>query len=57
MIFKILTENDTIKIGLINATSLGISFANIDNLLRVTLLVVSIAYTAFKLWREIMKEK
>jgi hypothetical protein len=44
-----MTEED-LKIGILNAMTLVLSFTNIEAMLRVGLLAVSIIYTGFKLY-------
>jgi hypothetical protein len=50
-----MTEDD-LKIGILNMTSLMLSFTTIEAALRVFLLGVSIAYTGFKLYK-LIKER
>jgi hypothetical protein len=50
-----MTEDD-LKIGILNMTSLMLSFTTIEAALRVLLLGISIAYTGFKLYK-IIKER
>jgi len=39
-----------LKIGILNAVTLGVSFTHIENSLKVILLVLSIGYTAQKIY-------
>ena len=47
--------NDELKIWIINASTLFVSFTTINNLFKLALLVVSIGYTATKWWYMIKK--
>lgn len=49
-------NNDDLKIGFINAGSMALSFSNIENTLKIVLLVFSILYTGLKIF-EIIKNK
>jgi hypothetical protein len=49
LLFGNMTEED-LKIGLLNASTLILSFTNIEAALRLALLAVSIIYTGFKLY-------
>jgi len=51
-----MTEDD-LKIGLLNAATLLLSFSNIEAALRLALLAVSIIYTGFKLYDLIKNQK
>lgn len=42
-----MTEND-IKIGIINALTMAVTFTNIESILKIVLLLVSIVYTILK---------
>lgn len=42
-----MTEND-IKIGIINALTMAITFTNIESFLKIILLLLSIVYTILK---------
>jgi hypothetical protein len=55
LLFGKMTEDD-LKIGLLNMTSLMLSFTTIEAALRVFLLGISIAYTGFKLYK-LIKER
>lgn len=46
-----------IRLYALNTTALAISFTNIDNVLKILLLVVSICYTAHKWWLLMQKDK
>lgn len=48
--------NTELKIWLINASTLFISITNIDIVLKLLLLVVSIGYTATKWWQLLKKD-
>jgi len=39
-----------LKIGILNAVTLGVSFTHVENSLKVILLVLSIGYTAQKIY-------
>lgn len=45
------------KALVLNFITMLFSFTNIENLLKLTLLVVSIAYTAFKFYQDYKKSK
>jgi hypothetical protein len=45
-----------IKLLLINLTIVGISFTDIEVILKITLLGLSIIYTAYKLFKEVKKQ-
>ena len=45
------------KALVLNFISMLFSFTNIENLLKLTLLVISIAYTAFKFYEDYKKSK
>jgi hypothetical protein len=45
------------KIYVLNAFALSVSLSNIETYLRITLLVLSIAYTIFKLFKNDKDEK
>lgn len=49
-------SNNDLKIGAINAITMAISFTNVESILKIILLIVSIAYTALKTY-EIIKNK
>lgn len=49
--------NDNIKILAINGTSFALSFSHIEAALKIVLLLVSIAYTGFKLFELIENRK
>jgi hypothetical protein len=51
-----MTEED-LKIGILNMTTLMLSFTSVEAALRVALLAVSIAYTGFKLYKLIKERK
>jgi hypothetical protein len=55
LLFGKMTEDD-LKIGILNMTSLMLSFTTIEAALRVFLLGISIAYTGFKLYK-LIKER
>lgn len=42
-----MTEND-IKIGIINALTMAVTFTNVESILKIILLIVSIVYTILK---------
>ncbi len=46
-----------IKIGAINLLTFTVSFSNIEQWLKITLLVVSIAYTVLKIFKMSNKDK
>lgn len=50
-----MTEND-IKIGVINAITMAITFTNLEGILKIILLLASIFYTIIKT-REVMNSK
>lgn len=50
-----MTEND-IKIGVINAITMAITFTNLESILKIILLLASIFYTIIKT-REIIRSK
>ncbi len=45
-----------LKMGLLNTSALAVSMSQLDNALKITLLIVSIGYTISK-WRGIVKNK
>ncbi len=45
-----------LKMGLLNASALAVSMSQIDNVLKITLLIVSIGYTISK-WHGVVKNK
>ncbi len=45
-----------LKMGLLNASALAVSMSQIDNVLKITLLIVSIGYTLSK-WHGVVKNK
>jgi len=45
-----------LKMGLLNASALAVSMTQIDNVLKITLLIVSIGYTLSK-WHGVIKNK
>lgn len=49
-------NNNDLKIGIINTISMALSFSNIENTLKIVLLVFSILYTGLKIF-ETMKNK
>lgn len=49
-------SNNDLKIGAINAITMAISFTNVESILKIILLIVSIAYTALKTY-EMLKNK
>lgn len=49
-------SNNDLKIGIINTISMALSFSNIENTLKIVLLVFSILYTGLKIF-ETMKNK
>jgi hypothetical protein len=49
-------SNNDLKIGIINTVSMALSFSNIENTLKIVLLVFSILYTGLKIF-ETMKNK
>jgi hypothetical protein len=49
-------SNNDLKIGAINAITMAISFTNVESILKIILLIVSIAYTVLKTY-EIIKNK
>lgn len=51
-----MNNNDDLKIGIINSVSMALSFSNIENTLKVVLLVFSILYTGLKIF-ETLKNK
>lgn len=51
-----MTEDD-LKIGLLNTATILLSFSNIEAVLRLALLGVSIIYTGFKLYDLIKSKK
>jgi len=55
MVVEFKMINTELKIWLINATTLFISITNIDIVLKLLLLVVSIGYTATK-WFQLLKK-
>jgi len=42
-------NNNDVKIGIINTISMALSFSNIENTLKIVLLVFSILYTGLKI--------
>ena len=50
-------EMQDIKIGAINLLTFTVSFSNIEQWLKITLLVVSIAYTVLKIFKMSNKDK
>jgi hypothetical protein len=53
---KVSMSNNDLKIGIINTVSMALSFSNIENTLKIVLLVFSILYTGLKIF-ETMKNK
>lgn len=51
-----MNNTDDLKIGIINAVSMALSFSNIENTLKIVLLVFSILYTGLKIF-ETLKNK
>ncbi len=51
-----MNNNDDLKIGIINSVSMALSFSNIENTLKIVLLVFSILYTGLKIF-ETLKNK
>jgi len=49
-------SNNDLKIGIINTVSMALSFSNIENTLKIVLLVFSILYTGLKIF-EMIKNK
>jgi hypothetical protein len=49
--------NTDLKIYAINFTAMAISFTTVADFLKIVLLVISIIYTAHKLWVNITKNK
>ena len=47
--YNIMTPQD-LKIGILNAFTLGVSFTHIENSLKIILLLLSIGYTAQKIY-------
>jgi hypothetical protein len=50
---KLSMNNNDIKIGIINTISMALSFSNIENTLKIVLLVFSILYTGLKIFETI----
>lgn len=48
--------NQDLKLGIINMVSFIVSFTNIESFLKILLLLVSILYTALKVY-ELLKKK
>lgn len=48
-----MNNNDDLKIGIINSISMALSFSNIENTLKIVLLVFSILYTGLKIFETI----
>ena len=46
-------SNNDLKIGIINTISMALSFSNIENTLKIVLLVFSILYTGLKIFETI----
>jgi hypothetical protein len=46
-------NNNDLKIGIINTISMALSFSNIENTLKIVLLVFSILYTGLKIFETI----
>jgi hypothetical protein len=46
-------NNNDVKIGIINTISMALSFSNIENTLKIVLLVFSILYTGLKIFETI----
>ena len=46
-------NNNDLKIGIINTVSMALSFSNIENTLKIVLLVFSILYTGLKIFETI----
>lgn len=44
---------DDLKLGIINGVSMALSFSNIENTLKIVLLVFSILYTGLKIFETI----
>jgi hypothetical protein len=44
---------DDLKLGIINGISMALSFSNIENTLKIVLLVFSILYTGLKIFETI----
>ena len=51
-----MNNTDDLKIGIINSVSMALSFSNIENTLKIVLLVFSILYTGLKIF-ETLKNK
>ena len=51
-----MNNHDDLKIGIINSISMALSFSNIENTLKIVLLVFSILYTGLKIF-ETLKNK
>lgn len=49
-------NNNDLKLGMINGISMALSFSNIENALKIVLLLFSILYTGLKIF-ETMKNK
>jgi hypothetical protein len=49
-------SNNDLKLGAVNAISMALSFSNIENTLKIILLMFSILYTGLKIF-EMVKNK
>lgn len=49
--------NTDIRLYALNVSAMAFSFTNVDDILKIMLLVVSIGYTAHKWWLMINKKK
>lgn len=55
--FEAMNNIDTYKVGLLNSIAILISFANIEDFLKIILLIVSIIYTIYKILELMQKRK
>ncbi len=53
---RVSMSNNDLKIGIINTISMALSFSNIENTLKIVLLLFSILYTGLKIF-EMVKDK
>lgn len=51
------TKLEQLKIFAINGTSFGLSFTNIENTMRIFLLLLSIIYTVIMIYKLIFRKK
>ena len=47
---------DAYKVGLINSIAMMVSFSNLESILKISLLIVSVIYTLYKI-REVLEKR